>query len=129
MKLESLNELLIEELKDLYDAEHQLTQALPKMAKAATSEPLQTAFNHHLTETENQISRLEQVFEAMGEKATRKTCKAMKGLVEEGDELMKEDAEPEVLDAGLIAAAQKVEHYEIASYGTVRAYAQLLGLN
>lgn len=129
MKLESLNELLIEELKDLYDAEHQLTKALPKMAKAATSEQLKTAFNQHLSETENQISRLEQVFEVMGQKATRKTCKAMKGLVEEGDELMKEDAEPEVLDAGLIAAAQKVEHYEIASYGTVRTYAELLGLN
>jgi ferritin-like metal-binding protein YciE len=129
MKLDSLNDLFIDVLKDTYDAEHQITKALPKMASGASSSQLKAAFNKHLSETENQIRRLEQVFEVAGKKATRKTCVAMKGLIEEGSELLKEDAEPEVLDAGLIAAAQKVEHYEIAAYGTLRTYAQQLGLN
>jgi ferritin-like metal-binding protein YciE len=129
MKMDNLQDLLIEDLKDLYDAEHQITKALPKMAKAASSQELKSAFEEHLTQTENQIKRLEQVFASMGKKATRKTCQAMKGLVEEGSELMQEDADPEVLDAALIGAAQKVEHYEIASYGTVATYAQMLGHN
>ena len=128
MKLDSLNDLFLDVLKDTYDAEHQITKALPKMASGASSAQLKAAFNQHLSETENQIRRLEQVFEVAGKKATRKTCVAMKGLIEEGGELLKEDAEPEVLDAGLIAAAQKVEHYEIAAYGTLRTYAQQLGL-
>lgn len=126
-KLNSLQELLVEEIKDLYDAEHQLTKALPKMAKAATNTQLQNAFNSHLTETEGHIKRLEQVFEALGEKPSRKTCKAMKGLVEEGSEAIEEDMEPEVKDAALIAAAQRVEHYEMAGYGSARSFAQTLG--
>ncbi len=126
MKLESLRELLIEQVQDLYSAETQLTKALPKMAEAATSPELKAAFEKHLGETEGQVERLEQVFEHLGEKAKAKTCKAMKGLIEEGKETMSEDAEPEVLDAALIAAAQRVEHYEMAAYGTVRAYAKLL---
>src|SRR5215207_4243125 len=127
MQMNHLQELLIEDLKDLYNAEQQLTKALPKMARKASSPDLKAAFQTHLKETEGQIRRLEQVFEAFGAKAKGKTCHAMKGLIEEGNELMSEDAEPDVLDAGLIGAAQKVEHYEIASYGTVRTYAKLLG--
>jgi len=126
-KLTSLNDLLIEELKDLYDAEHQLTKALPKMAAAATNPQLKTALTSHLAETEGHIQRLEQVFSLLGEKASRKTCKAMKGLVEEGSEVIEENADPEVKDAALIGAAQKVEHYEIAGYGTVRTFALTLG--
>ena len=126
MKLESLRDLLIEEVKDLYDAETRITKALPKMAKAATSAELKKAFEKHLKETEEQIKRLEQVFEHLGEKPKRKTCKAMEGLIAEGEETIKEEAEPEVKDAALIAAAQRVEHYEMAGYGTVRAYAKLL---
>jgi ferritin-like metal-binding protein YciE len=128
-KLESLKDLLVEQLQDLYDAEYQLTAALPKMAEAATNTQLHSAFTSHLTQTEGHIRRLEQVFQSMGERPTRKPCKAMKGLVEEGDEVMKEDANPDVRDAALIAAAQRVEHYEIAAYGTVRTFAQELGLD
>ena len=126
MKLQSLRDLLIEQLQDLYDAEHRITKALPKMAKAATSSELKAAFEKHLTETEGQIERLDKVFDHLGAKAKKKTCKAMQGLIEEGDETIKEDAEPEVKDAALIAAAQRVEHYEMAGYGTVRAYAKLM---
>jgi ferritin-like metal-binding protein YciE len=126
MKLESLRDLLVEQLQDLYDAEHRITKALPKMAKAATSPELKAAFEKHLTETKGQIDRLDQVFDSMGVKAKKKTCKAMQGLIEEGEETIKEDAEPEVKDAALIAAAQRVEHYEMAGYGTVSAYAKLL---
>ena len=126
MKLESLRDLLVEQLQDLYDAENRITKALPKMAKAATSPALKAAFEKHLAETEGQVRRLEQVFEALGEKAKTKTCKAMQGLIAEGEETMSENAEPEVLDAALIASAQRVEHYEIAGYGTVRSYAKLL---
>lgn len=126
MKLESLQDLLVEQLQDLYDAEHRITKALPKMAKAATSPELKAAFEKHLEETKGQIERLDQVFEALGEKPKKKACKAMQGLIEEGEETIKEDAEPEVKDAALIAAAQRVEHYEMAGYGTVRAYAKLL---
>ncbi len=126
MKLESLRDLLVEQLQDLYDAEQRITKALPKMAKAATSPALKAAFEKHLRETEGQVKRLEQVFEALGETAKTKTCKAMQGLIAEGEETMSENAEPEVLDAALIAAAQRVEHYEMAGYGTVRSYAKLL---
>jgi ferritin-like metal-binding protein YciE len=126
MKLESLRDLFVEQLQDLYDAEHRIIKALPKMAKAATSAELKAAFQKHLTETEGQIDRLDQVFDGMGMKAKKKTCKAMQGLIEEGEETIKEDAQPEVRDAALIAAAQRVEHYEMAGYGTVCAYAKLL---
>jgi ferritin-like metal-binding protein YciE len=126
-KIASLQELLVEELKDLYDAEHQLTKALPKMAEAATNSQLKNAFNQHLTETEGHITRLEQVFQALDEKASRKTCKAMKGLVEESSEVIEEKMDPEVKDAALIASAQRVEHYEIAGYGAARTFAQTIG--
>ena len=126
MKLESLRDLLVEQLQDLYDAEHRIIKALPKMAKAATSSELKAAFEKHLIETEGQIERLDQVFTQLGEKAKKKACKAMQGLIEEGEETIKEDAEPEVKDAALIAAAQRVEHYEMAAYGTVRTYAKQL---
>jgi ferritin-like metal-binding protein YciE len=128
-KLDTLKDLLIDELKDLNDAEHQITKALPKMAKAASNPQLQTAFTSHLAETEGQIRRLEQVFKALGLNPTRKTCEAMKGLLKEGDEVLEEKADPDVKDAALIAAAQRVEHYEMAGYGTVRTFARTLGLN
>lgn len=127
MKLESLEDLFLDELKDLYNAETQLTKALPKMAKAAASEELRTAFENHLAETEKQIERLEQIFEELDESPKGKRCKAMAGLIEEGKELIETDGDDAVKDAALIAAAQKVEHYEIAGYGTVRTCAQLLG--
>jgi ferritin-like metal-binding protein YciE len=127
VKLDSLQKLYVEELRDLYSAENQILKALPKMAKAASSPELQAAFQQHLEVTKGQVQRLEQIFETLGKSPKGKKCKAMEGLVEEGQELMSADAEPEVLDAGLIAAAQRVEHYEIAGYGTVRTYAQLLG--
>lgn len=123
----TLHELLIEEIKDLYHAEKQLTKALPKMAKAATHEDLREAFESHLEETREQVTRLEEVFAALGEKPKAKTCEGMMGIIEEGSQLMQEDADGSVLDAGLIAAAQRVEHYEIGSYGTCVAWARLLG--
>jgi ferritin-like metal-binding protein YciE len=129
MKLDSLKKLYIEELRDLYSAENQILKALPKMVKKASSTELQNAFNEHLKQTEVQVQRLEQIFEKLGESPKGKTCKAMEGLVEEGSELMHEKADPAVLDAGLIAAAQRVEHYEMAGYGTVRTYAKHLGEN
>ena len=127
MQLETLQDLFIEELKDVYHAEKQLVKALPKMAKAAASEDLKAAFEEHLAETEGHVERLEQVFELMGKKPATKVCKGMQGLVEEGKEIMEEDAEDEVKDAGLISAAQRVEHYEIAAYGTIRTFAESLG--
>ena len=127
MEMDNLRELLVDELKDIYNAEQQMTKALPRMAKKASNPQLKTALETHLQETETQIDRLEQVFESLGEKARSKTCAAMKGIIEEGKEIMGEDMEDEVMDAALIAAAQKAEHYEIASYGTVRAWAKLLG--
>jgi ferritin-like metal-binding protein YciE len=127
MKMESLHELFMHGLKDIYDAEHQITEALPKMAKAAKSSELKDGFRTHLQQTQQHIQRLEKIFEMMGKKPTRKKCKGMAGLIKEGDELMKEDADRDVLDAGLIAAAQKVEHYEMAEYGTLRTYARLMG--
>lgn len=127
MELDSLKELYIHELHDVYDAEHQLIKALPKMAKAASSEDLRQAFEHHLEETQTQVERLEKVFELIKEKAKRVTCKGMKGLIEEGEEMIKEEGDPAVKDAGLISAAQRVEHYEMAAYGCVRTYAEILG--
>jgi ferritin-like metal-binding protein YciE len=122
-----MKELLIEELRDIYNAEKQLTKALPKMARAAKNEALKSAFQDHLQETQGQIERLEQVFEKLDTRARGKLCHAMEGLVEEAKDIMEEGLSPELLDAALIAAAQKVEHYEIASYGTVHAYAEALG--
>ena len=127
MKIESLNELLAEELMDIYSAEKQLLRALPKMAKKAASPELRTALQEHVEVTQRQVERLEDVFESIGKPAKAKTCKAMQGLIEEATEIMEEDADDAVLDAGIIAAAQKVEHYEIASYGTVRTWARLCG--
>src|SRR4051812_28206298 len=121
MKLKTLNDLLVHELKDLYSAENQLVKALPKMAKAATHEELQAGFKEHLEETKNHVTRLEEVARICECKLTGHKCKAMEGLIEEGAELISEDAEDAVRDAGLIGAAQRVEHYEIAGYGTARA--------
>lgn len=126
MEIDNLRELLVDELRDIYSAENQLVKALPKMAKKAASEELRAAFETHLGETQNQIERLTQIFDRLGKKPTGKTCAAMKGLLEEAKELMGEDMEDDVMDAALIAAAQKVEHYEIASYGTVRTWAKVL---
>jgi ferritin-like metal-binding protein YciE len=128
-KLETLKDLFIEELRDLYSAEKQIVKALPKMKKAAHAEQLKAAFEEHLEQTKGHVARLEQIFEALGEKPTGKTCKAMEGLVEEGSEMIHEKAEPAVKDAGLIAAAQRVEHYEMAGYGTARTFAEHLKLN
>lgn len=119
-----LHELFLDELADLLSAETQLTKALPKMAKAAQSEELRDAITSHLQETEGHVERLKQVFESLDEKPRSKTCKAMKGLIEEGSELLQELKGKSSIDAGIIAAAQKVEHYEIASYGTVKAWAE-----
>jgi ferritin-like metal-binding protein YciE len=126
-KITTLEDLLLDELKDLFDAENQLTKALPKMAKAASAEELKDAFQEHLEVTRNQVERLKQVFEQLGVPAKGKKCEAMKGLITEGQELMSQDVEPEILDAGLIGAAQKVEHYEMAGYGTAREIAERLG--
>lgn len=127
MPVRTFEDLFVDELKDLYDAEHQLTKALPKMAKAATSPNLKSAFENHLKQTEGHVKRLEQVFEGLGKKPARKTCAAMKGLVEEGSQVIEEDMEADIKDAALIGAAQRVEHYEMAGYGTVRTFAHLLG--
>jgi ferritin-like metal-binding protein YciE len=127
MKIDSLKQLYIEELRDLHSAEKQLVKALPKMAKAISSPELKQGILTHLEETKNHVTRLDTVFERLGVSSKGKKCKAMEGLIEEGEDLLKEDAEPEVLDAGIIAAAQRVEHYEIAGYGTARTYAQMLG--
>jgi ferritin-like metal-binding protein YciE len=129
MKLDSLNELYVDHLKDMYSAETQITKALPRMAKKASSPDLKAAFESHLQETQGQIQRLDQIFQALEKSPRGKKCAGMEGLLEEGKEVMTEDIDPEVLDAALIAAAQKVEHYEISSYGTARAYARLLGDN
>ncbi len=127
MKIDSLKKLYIHSLKDLYHAEHQLVEALPKMEKAASSGELKAGFREHVTQTRAQIERLERIFEELGVSPTGVKCDAMEGLISEGEEAIKEIKEPEVRDAGLIGAAQKVEHYEIASYGTARAFARLLG--
>ena len=127
MKIHSLADLCVEQLRDLYSAENQIIKALPKMAKAATADELRQAFEEHLEQTRTQVERLEQVFELFGAKARGKKCEAIEGLIEEAKDLMQENIDPLVLDAGLIAAAQKVEHYEIASYGCVRTWARRLG--
>jgi ferritin-like metal-binding protein YciE len=127
MELATLKDLFVEELQDLYSAETQITEALPKMAEAANAAELKRAFEQHLKQTEGQIERLEKIFEKLGEEPGGKECKGMAGLIEEGEELISEKPDPEVLDAGLIAAAQRVEHYEIAGYGTARTYAEELG--
>ena len=125
--MSALREAFLDELRDLLDAELQLLKALPKMAKAASSPELRQAFEDHLEQTQEHVERLNEIFKKLDQKPTGKTCHAMKGLIEEGSEIIKEDGEEHVIDAGLIAAAQKVEHYEIASYGTVRTWAEILG--
>jgi ferritin-like metal-binding protein YciE len=127
MKVNRLKHLYLEELKDLYSAENQLVKALPKMAKAASSEELRAGFEGHLDQTKEHVVRLEKIFKALGESPNGKKCKGMEGLIKEGGELIEEDPAPEELDAGLISAAQRVEHYKIAGYGCVSAYAKLLG--
>jgi ferritin-like metal-binding protein YciE len=127
MENNRLMELYVEELRDIYDAENQLVKALPEMAKAATSEELRNGFEEHLEQTKEHVQRLEQIFGDLDEKAKGKKCKGMQGLVAEGKEVIGEDFEDDVKDAALISAAQRVEHYEIAAYGTVRTYAELLG--
>jgi len=129
MKLDTLQKLYTEELRDLYNAENQLLKALPKMAKAASSEELKGAFEKHLEQTKGHVERLEQVFEELDESPKGKTCRAMKGLIQEGSELLEQDGDESVRDAGIIVAAQKVEHYEIAGYGSARTFAHLLGQN
>jgi ferritin-like metal-binding protein YciE len=127
MTNDALRELYIDELKDLYSAENQLVKALPKMAKAASSDELRAAFEEHLEQTKNQVQRLDQIFGMLEENGKGKKCVGMEGLIKEGAELMGEDYDDEVMDAGLIGAAQRVEHYEIAAYGTARSFAELLG--
>jgi ferritin-like metal-binding protein YciE len=129
MKENRLKHLYVEELKDIYSAENQMVKALPKMAKAATSSNLRAGFEEHLRQTQEHVARLEQIFDALGETPKGKKCKGMEGLVAEGAEMIEEGPAPEELDAGLISAAQRVEHYEIAAYGCVSAYAKLLGEN
>lgn len=126
-KIKTPRDLLVEELKDLLSAETQLVKALPKMAKAATSEELKAAFTQHLSETEEHVARLERIGEELGSSLRGKKCKAMEGLVEEGKEAIEEDATPIIRDLALIGAAQRVEHYEIAGYGTARTLAELVG--
>jgi ferritin-like metal-binding protein YciE len=127
MTFHSLNDVFVVQIQDLYDAEQRLTKALPKMAEAAASEPLKKAFRAHLRETEQHVARLEKIFKMIGLTPERETCEAMKGLIAEGDEVISADGDPSAKDAALIAAAQRVEHYEIAGYGTVRTLALHLG--
>ena len=127
MKLESLKDLYLEQLKDLYSAETQLVDALPKMAEAANTADLRKAFTDHLRQTEEHVRRLERIFQDLQVSPKGNDCEGMEGLLKEGKEMLKMKGDPSVLDAGLIAAAQRVEHYEIAGYGTVRTYAELLG--
>ena len=127
MALETLRDLFLNELRDMYHAEKQLVRALPRMAKAADSDELRQAIEKHLGETEEQVKRLERVFQSIGEAARGKRCQGMEGIVEEGKEILEEDGQEPVIDAAIIAAAQKVEHYEIASYGCLITYADLLG--
>ena len=127
MEVDTLRDLFVKELSDIYSAEKQILKALPKMAKAASFPELKQAFEKHTKQTEGHVARLEDVFDAIGEKPKRVKCKGMEGLLEEGSELLKEKGVPAALDAGMIAAAQRVEHYEIAAYGTARTYAETLG--
>jgi len=126
-KVATMEDLFLDEIRDLYDAERQLTKALPKMADAASSDELRYAFEEHLGQTETHVQRLERIFDELGEKATGKKCAAMTGLIKEGDQIVGASDETSVRDAGLIAAAQKVEHYEISGYGSARTHAALLG--
>jgi ferritin-like metal-binding protein YciE len=126
MKLHLMEDLFYEQLRDVFDAEKQLVKALPKMAKAATADELRQAFEEHLDQTRGHVERLERVFELIGKKARGKTCEAMEGLIEEGADIIEADAEPMVRDAGLIAAAQRVEHYEMAAYGCLHTWARQL---
>ncbi len=125
----SFKDLFVEQIKDLYDAEQRLTNALPKMADAANSQQLKQALQNHLRETEGHVARLEQIFRQISVEPERQTCDAMKGLVTEGETMIKAKGDPDVKDAALIAAAQRVEHYEISAYGTARSFARRLGLN
>jgi ferritin-like metal-binding protein YciE len=127
MNSNRLRHLYVEELKDLYSAENQLVRALPKMAKAATSQDLRAGFEEHLGQTREHVARLEKIFKALGDEPKGKKCKGMAGLIKEGAEMIEEEPAPEELDAGLISAAQRVEHYEMAGYGCVSTYAKLLG--
>jgi ferritin-like metal-binding protein YciE len=127
MALKTLQDLFVDELKDVYNAEKQILTALPKMAKTAGSPDLRRAFETHHQQTEGQVARLDRIFEQLGESPRGKGCKGMEGLLAEGAEIMEEEGEPTVIDAGLIAAAQRVEHYEIAAYGCLQTYATLLG--
>jgi len=127
MEIDSLRKLYLDELKDIYSAEKQLLQALPRMAKKAKNPQLRQGFEKHVEQTRGQIERLDRIFELLGKAARGKKCKGMEGLIEEGKEMMQEDMEDDVMDAALISSAQKTEHYEIASYGTLRTYADLLG--
>ena len=127
MRIENLEKLFVDQLKDVYDAEHQLVDALGKMEEGASSPQLKRAFSEHRKQTQRQVQRLEQVFAGLGEKPERKTCKGMKGLVGEGEEILDAKGDEAAIDAGLIGAAQKVEHYEMATYGTLRTFAQQLG--
>lgn len=126
--MESMQKLYLEELRDVYDAEKQLEKALPKMAENASHNQLRTAFQEHLATTQEQVRRLETIFDNLGESPRGKSCKGMKGLLEEGEEIMKQPGDPDVKDAAMISAAQRVEHYEIAAYGSLRTYAEELGL-
>lgn len=126
MTLDNLKDLYVEQLRDLYNAEQQLTEALPQMVEAASHSELRQAFESHLEETREHVQRIESIFNDLGESPSGEKCEAMEGLIEEGEELLQKDADDDVLDAGLIAAAQKVEHYEISGYGTVATYAELL---
>ena len=127
MSLATLHDLMVHELKDLYSAERQLVQALPRMAKAASSDELRTAIENHLSQTEEHVTRIERILESFGESPKGQKCAGMEGLLEEGKNFLKEDADSDVMDAGIIVAAQKVEHYEIATYGAVREYARIMG--
>ena len=127
MKIDNLQKLYVEELRDLHSAERQIIQALPKMIKGASSPDLKAALDEHLAVTKEQLARLDQIFEKLGQKGTGKKCKGMEGIIAEGKEMLEEDMTPEVLDAAIISAAQHVEHYEMAGYGAVRTYAELLG--
>ena len=127
MKLENLEQLFLQELRDLYDAEDQITEALPKMIEAAHYPELKNALQEHLEVTRQQIQRLDQVFNILGEDASGQTCKGMKGVIKEGDEIVSQGGDGATVDAGIISAPQRVEHYEMAGYGTVRTYAELLG--
>ena len=127
MKLETMRDLYVVELEDLYDAENRIVKNLPKMIEAASSSELRTALTDHLEKTRGHVQRLEQIFQGMGQKAKGETCDGMKGILDEGEHMVKEDGSPNVKDAGLIAGAQRVEHYEIAAYGSVRTWAQQLG--